>query len=381
MRVQEERISYLLSRITGQISEEEYSGVLRELRRTTHEICNSVFEQSQAPPLFELYWRERCSFYAEKPWIEERARLNLALQRDITEYLHEQVDYRAMYEGNVCLEFSGPTGFGKSSTMLGFAERHNKLGDHVRSHGSQALRDRIAIDIGELPRMLPNLEARDAIMLDEQLLLVGENAKTHLALLRNMEETLRGTMIDLHYASPTTRDHATSQGVLVAISNSPAHHTDGTKGRLSTTYLYYLALDGEPLPLGTVTLPWCSPEVFRAYKDFKMENLERTKRMQFHSITAVTEATLEKLFEDERLAARVRAKRSLNKSDWARYIRAYGHSMSIAEVENTASELDEMVSIIKSGEDRYFRKIWGFDPPQAMVDVVKPKPSRREVEA
>ncbi|MFA5862201.1 MAG: hypothetical protein WDA16_10955, partial [Candidatus Thermoplasmatota archaeon] len=209
-----EHIAYLLSRLGSGVSQDEFVGVARELRRVTNDHVDHVFDRHhQAAPLFELYWRERCTFYADKPWCEERARLNAAMQRDITAVLHEHVRQRRQYGGNVVLEFSGPTGMGKSSAMLGFAERHNGLARRVAEGGVDALRLRLGIDIGDIPGKLEQLGQGDVIMLDEQLSLVGENSETHLQVLRNCEETLRGTMIDLHFASPATRDHSTSQGV------------------------------------------------------------------------------------------------------------------------------------------------------------------------
>jgi hypothetical protein len=368
--VQEERISYLLSRISGGISEEEYAGVLHELRETTNDLCDHVFnEKRQAPPLFELYWRERATFYSDKSWVEERARTALAMQRDITDLLHAQVEQRRLYGGNVVLEFSGPTGMGKSSAMLHFAETHNGLRDHIRRGGVEALRDRIGIDIADLPRKLDKLSPGDACMLDEQLALVGENSTTHLALLRNCEETLRGTMIDLHFASPTTRDHATSQGVLTAISNSPAQMVDGRKGEMSTTFLYRIAVDGEVLPLGTVTIPWCSAETYAAYKVIKDESLARTKKLQFHATGTANERVLRVMFEDTRFRTLLRYKAQPKKKDWSRYVRQYAHSMSIAEVEATASQLEEMVMVLKRSP-RDFRTIWGFEAPSAMKHAI-----------
>ena len=366
-------MAFLVSRATGQISEDEHEGVYAELSDTISSLVDNVFiDGFQAPPLFELFLRERAQVYAEKPWLNETMRFSLALKRDITPLLHAQIEERLRYGGNCVLEFAGPTGFGKSSSYLGLMERHHGLLDAVRRDGVKGIRDRIAIDIADLPHKLEGLGARDAIALDEQLELVGENARTHLSVLRNLEDTLRGTMISIYFASPGTKEgHSASQGILEAISVSPTELRDGAKGRMATKFLYSIGLGGhDPIPLGIVDLPWCTPETFRAYTEIKNENLERTKKLQFHATGEANDVTIKKLFENQALLARLRLKVRPTKADWKRYLHRYAPSMSTAEADATSSELEEMLDCLR-GSPELFRTIWDFDPTPNMIAVAE----------
>lgn len=375
--IPDSRISFLVSRATSQISEDEHEGVFRELAETSNRLLDRTFTDGfQAPPLFELFLRERAMIYTEKAWLNESVRYALAMQRDITSLLHAQISERRKYGGNVVLEFAGFTGAGKSSCMLGLMERHNKLGEHVQREGVDAIRARLAIDIADIPHKLERLESGDAIALDEQLDLVGENARTHLSVLRNLEDTLRGTMIDIHFASPGTREgHDTSQGILEAISVSPPTLRHGQPGRKMTKFLYSIGLNGHPpIPLGVVNLPWCGEETFRAYSVIKNENLARTKRLQFHAGGEVHEATIKRLFDNPGLVARLRIKGRPSKADWKRYIKRYGPSMSIAEVDTLASEIEEMFTCLRD-EPQQFAPIWGYEPPLLMKQIALDLPT------
>lgn len=335
---------------------------------------NPFADGYQAPPLVEFYFRERAQVYADKPWINDAMRYALAMQRDLTPLLHRHIRERRKYEGNVVLEFAGPTGFGKSSCMLSLMEQHNGLTRVVREGGVEGLRKRLGIDLQDLPHKLEGLTAGDAVCLDEQLHLVGEGSETALKTLRNLEDTLRGTMIDIYFASPAQRDdHDASQGVLQAMSVSPPILRDGQRGRMSTKFLYSLGLHGyDAIPLGLVTIPWCSAEVFAAYSVIKRENLERTKKHQFHGSGEANDQSIKKLFEVPALQARLRVNPNPTKADWRRYLKRYAPSMSIAEADMTATELEEMMTCLRQHPDA-FVLIWEWEPSQAMRDAAKNK--------
>lgn len=365
------RVAFLVGKITGQISEEEHTGLYAELSDTVDALMGNAFTDGyQCPPLFELYHRERAQLYSDKPWLSEAVRLSLAMQRDITHLLHAQVQERRRYGGNVVLEFAGPTGFGKSSCMLALMERHNGLTDHVRREGVEAIRKRLSIDLQDLPHKLEFLSAGDAIAMDEQLHLVGEGANTAMKIMCNLEDTLRGTMIDIYYASPGTREnHDASQGILQAISVSPTKLRFGAEGKRGTKFLYSLGLGGsEAIPLGIVNLPWASAEVYAAYSIIKNENLERTKKNQFHSSGEAHDKSIKKLFETPGLLARLRIRANPTRSDWKRYLKRYAPSMSIAETDMLAGELEEMLTCLRF-EPTQFPRIWGWEATDVMKRV------------
>lgn len=360
-KVAESDVAYLHSRLNGYISQEEYAGVHAELRKVATYLVDGAFaDDHRAPPLFELFHRERTMSYAERPQHDLRARFMLALQRDITDLLHKHVEYRRRMAGNVVLEWTGPTGMGKSSCMLGFMERHNRLRDRVLAEGPEALRRRLTIDVADLAHKLPGLEPGDGLALDEQLHLVGEGSESAMKLLRNIEDTIRGTGVDVHWASPTVRDHTTSQGVLEALCVRPPR--DGRGG--STRFLYSLALGGtEAIPLGVVDLPWCSAEVFAAYGPIKRRNLERTATMQFHA-TDAHEETVRKLFENRAVQILLKH-REPKKTDWQLLLRRHSASMAVSEIATLASWLDYMWRILRFAPED-FREAFGWEPTTTM---------------
>lgn len=308
--------------------------------------------------------RERSKIYADKPNVDRAYRLVYAMTRDISEELHAQIVYRRARAGNIVLEWCGPTGMTKSSCMMGLAERHNRLLDIVREGGTEALERHLTIDVAELPMKLPSLKRGEAILMDEQLSLVGDGSETARHLLSNLEDTIRQTGIDVHFASPGIREgHATSQGILEALAVDYKRQT--------TRFLYSLAYGTQqPLPLGLVELPWCSPEVYQAYRPIKECNLQRTMKLQFHAAEEVDDDEVKALFANERLRALLRHKARVTKTDWRRYIRRFLRSMSTAEADNMAGELEEMLSILRDAPAE-FETIYGWAPSEDMLAVAQ----------
>lgn len=369
--VPEDRIAFLVSRLNSGLNEDEYQGIFAELSDTLMRLMDNSFSREyQAFPLHELYHRERVHVYSEKPWLDEAIRYALAHQKDITDILHAHVEERRRYGGNVVLEFVGPTGSGKSSCMLGLMEHHNKLLDKIQANGTSALKARLSIDLQELPGKLEKLTAGDAVCMDEQLHLAGEGANTALKMMRNLEDTLRGTMIDIYFASPGTRTgHDASQGVLEAVAWSPPTLRDGTPGLARTKFIVWLGLNGhDAIPLGFVDLPWASPEVFAAYKPIKDENLERTKRGQFHTTGEASDEIIKRVFENPALLERLKIRARPTKADWVRYLQRYAPTMSIAERQFLAAELEEMLLCLRDEPDR-FARIWGWEATPNMLRV------------
>lgn len=367
--VSEVDLAYLLAKSKGEITEEEFKGVRSALASSVDRLAKTAFRDGfQAPPFIELWHREIVQYYGDTQWQDAKNRRAAALARDVTPLIHKQIEERRRYGGNVVLEFAGPTGFGKSSSMLGLMERHNRLADIVNTGGVDALRRHISIDLQELPGKLEHLQAGDAIAMDEQLHLVGEGSETAVKTLRNLEDTLRGTQIDLHFASPGKRDnHDASQGYLEAVSMSPIKLRDGARGRLATRFLYFLGLGGyDPIPLGYVDMPWCTPKVFDAYSIIKKENLDRTRRAQFTNATANNVDVIKRVFDHPAFQARLRHNLRPTKTDMRRYVRQYaGTSLSMAETDAIASEMEEMLNVLRD-DDEEFTQIWSFPPTPAM---------------
>ncbi|MFA5862796.1 MAG: hypothetical protein WDA16_13980 [Candidatus Thermoplasmatota archaeon] len=369
--VPEHRIAFLVSRLNSGLNEDEHEGIFAELGSTLMRLMDNSFRgHYQAFPLHELYQRERVQVYSEKPWLDQAIRYALAHEKDISDIFHAHIQERRRYGGNVVLEFVGPTGSGKSSCMLGLMERHNGLLEKIRSEGPSAMRNRLSIDLQELPGKLEKLTAGDAVALDEQLHLAGEGATTALKMMRNLEDTLRGTMIDIYFASPGTRTgHDASQGVLEAISWSPPILRDGAPGLARTKFIVWLGLNGnEAIPLGYIDLPWASPDVFAAYKPIKEENLERTKRGQFHQTGEASDAIIRRLFETPALLERLHIRARPTKADWKRYLQRYAPTMSIAERDFLSAELEEMMLCLRDEPTR-FQRIWGWEPTENMRRV------------
>lgn len=371
--VSEVDLSYLLAKSKGEITEEEFKGVRSALAASVDRLAKTAFRDGfQAPPFIELWHREIVQYYGDTQWQDSKNRRAAALARNVTPLIHKQIEERRRYGGNVVLEFAGPTGFGKSSSMLGLMEHHNRLADIVDAGGVEALRRHISIDLQELPGKLEQLQAGDAIAMDEQLHLVGEGSETAVKTLRNLEDTLRGTQIDLHFASPGKRDnHDASQGYLEAVSMSPVTQRDGKPGKKATRFLYFLGLGGyDPIPLGFVDLPWCGAKVFDAYSVIKKENLERTRRAQFTNATASNADVIRRVFDHPAFQARLRHNLRPTKTDMRRYVRLYaGTSLSMAETDAIASEMEEMLNVLRDDKDE-FTQIWNFEPTESMLKLV-----------
>lgn len=371
-------VAYLMKCFNGNADADTFRGIFNEIESAIDVVVDGVLDIQdgervgghESGPIFELAIRERSKPYSDKPAVDHAYRLIWAMTRDITEELHEQIEYRRKRAGNIVLEWCGPTGMTKSSCMMGLAERHNRLLDIVREGGPDALERHLTIDIAELPAKLPKLKRGEAILMDEQLSLVGEGSETARHLLSNLEDTIRQTGVDVHFASPGVREgHATSQGILEAIAVDYNKHT--------TRFLYSLAYGTpRPLPLGVVELPWCSKEVYEAYKPIKERNLARTMRLQFHAAGEVDDGEVKSLFSNEKLRALLKHKARVTKTDWKRYIRRFLRSMSTSEADNMAGELEEMLSILRDAPAD-FVTIYGWEPTAEMQAVALGKNEAR----
>jgi hypothetical protein len=207
---------------------------------------------------------------------------------------------------------------------------------------------------------------------------VGEGSKNAMDMLANLEETLRGTGIDVHYASPSLREHTTSQGVLEAIAWSPVELKDGQQGKQRGLFLYWLGLGTakRPIPLGVANLEWCSPACYAAYEPIKKENLERSKAAMFHG-SRLNENSVLRLFEMPGFRAALMLKARPTRTDLKRYIRRFAVSMGIAETESAAGEIEDMLLCLRSSP-QLFATIWGWKPPAWLRTLVAGDPEEEE---
>ena len=365
-------VAYMVRAFGANADADTFRGIVDEIESAIDVVVDGIFDIEdgvrvgghESSPLFELAIRERSKIYSDKPVVDRVYRVVWAMTRDITDELHAQIEYRRKRAGNIVLEWCGPTGMTKSSCMMGLAERHNRLLEIIREGGTEALERHLTIDVAELPAKLPLLKRGEAILMDEQLSLVGDGSETARHLLSNLEDTIRQTGVDVHFASPGIREgHATSQGILEAIAVDYNKRT--------TRFLYSLAY-GTPqaLPLGIVELPWCSKEVYEAYTPIKERNLARTMKLQFHSSGEVDDEEVKALFANPKLRALMRHKARVTKTDWRRYIRRFLRSMSTNEADNMSGELEEMLSILRDAPAE-FVTIYGWEPTPEMLAVAQ----------
>ena len=301
------------------------------------------------PPLHDLYWREMLAFVSTKPATEDRIRLVLALQRNITGLVHEHHAYRHKHDGNVVWEFSGPTGMGKSSAMLGLMEWHNGV-------RAEDLEKHLTIDASRIPDLLPKLRKGSALAIDEQSQLVGEGSLTQVKLLRNVEDQIRATGVDVYWASPDSRDHATSQGEFQAFQ---VHHD-----KHYTRFLVWL----NEIPLGYANLPWASAELWAAYRPIKARNVERAAKAAFNN-PAGNDDHIRRLF-DVPAVRRIATTRRVRVNDWRRLFRRFGSSVSTTQLQSIAEDIEFMLDTLSTRPDD-FPEIFGWKPTPGMIDAAQ----------
>ncbi|MFA5861302.1 MAG: hypothetical protein WDA16_06360 [Candidatus Thermoplasmatota archaeon] len=337
---------------TGRIDditpEEKQLALLKVGERLVDQVFDAHIAEGVEPsPLAELYHRERIKILSEAPAAEIRVRVLRALERNITPLLRKHHAWRHEHDGNVVWEFSGPTGTGKSSCMLGLMERLN----HVRP---EDLAKHVTIDVPQLSQLLPRLSPGSAVAIDEQTHAVGEGSITQAKVLRSMEDQIRMSGIDIYWASPESQDHATSQGELVAFGANFAQKY--------TRFLVYL----NDLPLGYANLPWCSSTMWAAYQPIKKKNVERALRASFQATESADEQ-IRRLFELESVQAACRVRR-LKVGDWRRFTRRFSPSLGTAQVQTMAEEIDFMLETLATRPDD-FVNIYGWEATPRMHDA------------
>jgi len=365
-RLDEGVVAYLVRSFSGSMDLDTFRGVFQEIKAATDVVIDGLFRNGfETAPLFRLAIRERATVYADKPTLDMMYRRIYAATRDITELLYAHVAYRRAKSGNFVAEWRGPTGMTKSSCMMGFVETTSAMAGvslHEKIEADPKLIEHhVAYDVTDLPTKLPLLKFGEGIMLDEEVRTVGEGSVTARELLSNIEDMIRQTGIDIHFASPSGGEHETSQAVLEAVAVDWEHHR--TRFMVSIAYG-----TPEPMPLGMVTLPWCSPATYEAYKPLKKAILERTLRMMFHP-GAATEDTVKEFFEDARTKELLAIFGQPPKNNWRPWVQRFSRSMSIAELNRVSSDVGEMFTILTRATVTSFEKIYGWAPSRSMMEA------------
>lgn len=344
-----DKLSALASgRVDDVTPEEKQVALLKVGGRLVDEVLDAHAAQGvEQSPLHAEYYREMLRVMSESGGIEPRLRVLRALERNITSLVREHHAWRHRRNGNVVWEFSGPTGMGKSSCMLGLLESLNGV-------TPESLADHLTIDVPELPMLLPKLAAGSGVAVDEQTHAVGEGSVTQAKVLRSMEDQIRLSGIDIYWASPESQDHSTSQGEFVAISTHFEKHY--------TRFLVYL----NEIPLGYANFPWCSPAMWDAYAPIKKRNVERALRASFQS-TGALDDHIRRLFENSAVQAAASIRR-LKVSDWKRLLKRYSVSLNTAQIQSMAEEIDFMLETLVTRPDQ-FETIYGWSPTRAMIDA------------
>lgn len=304
-------------------------------------------EGAEASPLHELYMRESLRILSEQPAAESRLRILRALEHNITRTVLAHHAWRHARNGNVVWEFSGPTGTGKSSCMLGLLERLNGV-------RPDALARHLTIDVPSLPQLLPGLAPGSGVAVDEQSHVVGEGSIVQTKVLRSMEDQIRLSGIDIYWASPESQEHATSQGEFAATFTNYA--------KQYTRFLVYL----NEIPLGYANLPWCSAEMWAAYQPIKRANVDRALRATFQATSAMDDH-IRRLFELEAVQSACRVRR-LKVADWKRFLKRFAASLGTAQVQTLAEEIEFMLETLASRPDE-FETIYGWTPTPRMYEA------------
>ena len=319
-----------------------------------------LLEGVELSPLHEVYYREMLRVLSESTAAEPRLRILRALERNITPLVKKHHSWRHERNGNVVWEFSGPTGIGKSSCMLGLLESLNRV-------KPAELAAHLTIDIPELPNLLPKLAAGSGVAVDEQTHAVGEGSVTQAKVLRSMEDQIRLSGIDIYWASPESQDHATSQGEFVAIAAN--YHEKYTR------FLVYL----NEIPLGYANLRWCSSAMWAAYSPIKRKNVDRALRATFQA-TATLDEQIRALFDLDAVQAACRVKR-LKIADWKRLLKRHAVSLNTSQVQSIAEEIEFMLETLQTRPDD-FRTMYGWDATDNMHNAARgtatPTRERRE---
>lgn len=210
---------------------------------------------------------------APAPDAESHIRLLRALLTPFDDELAAHIQYRLATGGNVHLEFSGPTGMGKSSCAVALA-------NWIREIPASDLLKHLSFDLNDLPQKLAGKEPGMTVIQDEFLAMVGDGSRTVQNIITNIEDTLRASQVNLFIVSPDKKEHTTTQAELELILWNPEKKWS----------CFLVWLDGSPV--GVVAIPWMPPDLWAVYKPWKAENTKRSQSGHFRDHTYIAKAAM-----------------------------------------------------------------------------------------
>ncbi|MHB8632755.1 MAG: hypothetical protein ACYDBQ_02140 [Thermoplasmatota archaeon] len=277
-----------------------------------------------APPWnLRALW-SRVSLPAPSADANAHLRLVEALLTDFTSEFCGHIRYRLQNDGNVHIEFSGPTGMGKSSCAIALA-------NWVCPIEPAELEKHLSFDLTELPRKLAGKKPGQTVIQDEFPQLAGDGARTAQMIFQNIEDTLRASQVNLFMLSPRKQEHNTAQCELELIL--------WNRERRFSVFLVWI----EGVPHGVVAIPWMPQELWAEYQKWKAKNVGRAKAGQFrdHEFTA---RSIMDLCADKRFVAFMA--QAVNKpklKDFRSAIELFpGVMASTSQIEKMASLMYEM---------------------------------------
>lgn len=207
-----------------------------------------------------LYNRIALSYPSARPG--EHLDLMRALMTDYTQRFLDHITYRLQNGGNVAIEFTGPTGMGKSSCAIALA-------DWISPIVADELLDHLVFDFGDLTSRLAGKKPGQTVLVDEYVSQSGDGARTVKDVMSNVEDTIRASRVNLFWCSPTKHDHSTSQCALELVLWAPKQKRS----------LFLVWIDGKVL--GTVELPWAPDHLWKVYGGWKSGNVTRSLEGRF----------------------------------------------------------------------------------------------------
>ncbi len=211
----------------------------------------------------------------------QHIRLIHALLRDYQDCVAAQIQYRHRHNANVHLEITGPPGMAKSSCAISII-------NWIRRITPSELMRHLSIDVTELPSKIMRMQPGESVIQDEYVQTSGEGSRTAKSLFENLEDTLRGSQVNLIVLSPRRQEHSTMQAIFDLIMWNPE--------RRFSLFLVWI----RGTPMGVVAIPWAPDPLWEAYGPWKAANVERTLQGQFRDTTYLAKLAMQ-AFQDPRL--------------------------------------------------------------------------------
>lgn len=229
--------------------------------------------------------------------------------------------------------------------------------DAATEGGVQELGPHLIREPDEIPGRVSALRPGHWLQVDEDLVATGEASWTLLAVLENFEHTNRATGVNLIYCTPVAREHTAAFELECLLVNEE---------RLSSLCVVWK----RGRPLGYVRIPWAREPLWRQYGPFKVDSMERTRRMTFRKNDQLFVWVME-AFEDRRYVRFLVAfnKLSANKMKMATAA-FFGHRSWTKSQRDDVAELSfTLLQMYGKWGAQGFREAWKRDPPSGFVET------------